>query len=114
LILLGDRDQLASVDAGAVLGDICNAEDPRGFSPGFAARVAEITGDPPLASASTRPETGVWDCVAHLTKSYRYPESSGIGVLARAVNAGDVAAVRRILSSGDYPDVTLRPFPEAG
>ncbi len=114
LILLGDRDQLASVDAGAVLGDLCNAEASRGFSAGFAGRVAEITGDPVPSSASARPDTGVWDCVAHLTKSYRYAESSGIGVLARAVNAGDVAAVRRILSSGDYPDVTLHPFPETG
>ena len=114
LILLGDRDQLASVDAGAVLGDLCNADDPRGFSAGFAGRVAEITGDQPAPSANSHPATGVWDCVAHLTRSYRYAESSGIGVLARAVNAGDVASVRRILSSGDYPDVTLRPFPEVG
>jgi exodeoxyribonuclease V alpha subunit len=112
LILLGDRDQLASVDAGAVLGDLCNAEDTRGFSAGFAARVADIAGDPPPASASPEATTGVWDCVAHLTRSYRYAESSGIGVLARAVNAGDTASVRRILSSGDYPDVTLRPLPE--
>jgi exodeoxyribonuclease V alpha subunit len=116
LILLGDRDQLASVDAGAVLGDLCNAEDRRGFSAGFAARVAEITGDPASAGTGTETpeETGVWDCVAHLTRSYRYAESSGIGVLARAINAGDVASVRRILASGDHPDVTLHPFPEAG
>jgi exodeoxyribonuclease V alpha subunit len=114
LILLGDRDQLASVDAGAVLGDLCNAEDPRGFSAGFAGRVAEITGDPPIETGSAPAETGVWDCVAHLTRSYRYAESSGIGVLARAINAGDVASVKRILASGDHPDVTLHPFPEAG
>ncbi len=112
LILLGDRDQLASVDAGAVLGDICNAEGARGFSAGFAGRVAEICGEKPLESANEKPTTGVWDCVAHLTKSYRYKETSGIGVLARAVNAGDVASVRRILSSSDYQDVSLRPLPE--
>ncbi len=114
LILLGDRDQLASVDAGAVLGDICNAEDTRGFSAGFAGRVAAISGVTAAPSENVSLATGVWDCVAHLTRSYRYAESSGIGVLARAVNAGDVASVRRILSSSDYPDVTLRPFPEAG
>lgn len=111
LILLGDRDQLASVDAGAVLGDICNAEGARGFSASFAGRVADICGEKPPESASEKAVTGVWDCVAHLTKSYRYKETSGIGVLARAVNAGDVASVRRILS-GDYPDVALRPLPE--
>jgi exodeoxyribonuclease V alpha subunit len=112
LILLGDRDQLASVDSGAVLGDICNAEDRRGFSAAFAGRIAEISGDPQPVSVNAPRATGVWDCVTHLTKSYRYAESSGIGVLARAVNAGDAASVRRILTSGDYADVALRPLPE--
>jgi len=112
LILLGDRDQLASVDAGAVLGDICNAEDKRGFSAAFAGRIAEISGVPAPAAANAPEATGVWDCVAHLTKSYRYAESSGIGVLARAVNAGEADSVRRILTSGDYADVALRPLPE--
>jgi exodeoxyribonuclease V alpha subunit len=112
LILLGDRDQLASVDAGAVLGDICNAEDRRGFSAAFAGRIAAISGDPCTPSASAPAATGVWDCLSHLTKSYRYAESSGIGVLARAVNAGDADAVRRILTSGEYSDVALRPLPE--
>lgn len=112
LILLGDRDQLASVDAGAVLGDICNAEDKRGFSAAFAERIAEISGDPRPVAENAPEATGVWDCVVHLTKSYRYAESSGIGVLARAVNAGDALSVRRILTSGDYADVALRPLPE--
>ena len=44
LLLLGDREQLASVEAGAVLGDICGAGDI-GFTPGFAARVAELAGE---------------------------------------------------------------------
>ena len=39
LVLLGDKDQLASVEAGAVLGDVCG--DAPGFSPAFAARVAQ-------------------------------------------------------------------------
>ncbi len=111
LILLGDRDQLASVDTGAVLGDICNAEDGRGFSASFARRIAEISGDPPPPAASPPAQPGVWDSIAHLTRSYRYGETSGIGVLARAINAGDAASVHRILASGDYPDVALRPLP---
>ena len=35
LILLGDKDQLASVEAGAVLGDICGFGKNRGFSRAF-------------------------------------------------------------------------------
>jgi exodeoxyribonuclease V alpha subunit len=41
LILLGDKDQLASVEAGAVLGDICG--DSTGFSPAFRERLIEAT-----------------------------------------------------------------------
>jgi exodeoxyribonuclease V alpha subunit len=114
LILLGDRDQLASVDAGAVLGDICNAEDTRGFSAPFAARIAEVTGEAPPRGASAPAGPGIWDCIVHLNRSYRYGEHSGIGVLARAINAGDAGSVRRILLSGDFPDVVLRPPPAAG
>jgi exodeoxyribonuclease V alpha subunit len=36
LILLGDRDQLASVAPGAVLGDICGPADAAPLSRGFA------------------------------------------------------------------------------
>ncbi len=111
LILLGDRDQLASVDAGAVLGDICNAEDTRGFSAGFAARLAAVTEAPARTGPHAPASTGVWDSIVHLTRSYRYGESSGIGVLARAINAGDAAAVHHVLTSGEHPDVSLRPLP---
>jgi exodeoxyribonuclease V alpha subunit len=113
LILLGDRDQLASVDAGAVLGDICNAEDARGFSTPFAERIAEVTGEAPPRGAAAPAAPGVWDCIVHLSRSYRYGEHSGIGHLARAINAGDAGSVRRILLSGDFPDVQLRPPPES-
>jgi len=47
LVLLGDRDQLASVEAGAVLGDVCaEATLP---SAAFAAEIAAIAGEPLLA-----------------------------------------------------------------
>ena len=39
LILLGDRDQLASVEAGAVLGDICNTGAARPYSRQLAASI---------------------------------------------------------------------------
>jgi exodeoxyribonuclease V alpha subunit len=44
LILLGDKDQLASVEAGAVLGDICDTGHPHGFSKRFCTALVEITG----------------------------------------------------------------------
>jgi len=114
LILLGDRDQLASVDAGAVLGDICNAEDGRSFSRGFRQRLTEVDGAEDERWDEAPEEGGIWDCVAHLSKSYRYRASSGIGSLSRAINAGDVERVNEVLCSGEYDDVDLVPLGERG
>ncbi len=70
LILVGDAGQLASVDAGSVLGDIASATGV------VAHRVAE------------------------LTESRRFPSTSRIGQFAVAIRAGDSAAAETILNSG--------------
>lgn len=86
LILLGDRDQLASVAAGHVLGDIAEAALP----------------GRPLA-----------DCFAVLTKSHRFKEDGGIGALARAINLGDEDRVMSILrtesASGPNAELAWQP-----
>ena len=112
VLLLGDADQLASVEAGAVLGDICNNGVPRGYSHALVESIAGFTSDRPESLAvnaeQSPPEsTGVWDCIVRLTRSYRYDVNSGIGALARVINAGDSDAALSILDSSDYPDVTL-------
>ncbi|SFM97034.1 DNA helicase/exodeoxyribonuclease V, alpha subunit [Formivibrio citricus] len=78
LILLGDPDQLPSVDAGSVFSDLC----------------ALSTG--PVASR-----------VVRLRYSHRFGCDSGIGELARSVNAGDVPAMQEVLAKG-YPDLEWR------
>lgn len=107
VLLLGDEDQLASVEAGAVLGDICNSGAPRHYSRSLVESVAALTGDRlPLAPAAP-PATGIWDCIVQLTRSYRYNANSGIGSLARAINTGDSDAALAILTSADHSDVAL-------
>lgn len=44
LILLGDKDQLASVEAGAVLGDLCRQADDGGYDAETAAYLERLTG----------------------------------------------------------------------
>jgi len=75
LILIGDRDQLASVEAGAVLGDIC--------------RAAESSG------------SAVEGCVTVLNRNYRFGDGSGIAVLSRAINNGDAGEALRLLGDPD-------------
>jgi exodeoxyribonuclease V alpha subunit len=108
LVLLGDKDQLASVEAGAVLGDICNAGEPWGYSPGWASRIASFAGDD--LGQGQGPVGEVGDCVVQLTHSWRFGDDSGVGSLARAVNAGDAPGVLALLRGSDCPDVRLVEF----
>jgi exodeoxyribonuclease V alpha subunit len=112
VILLGDMDQLASVEAGAVLGDICNTgSTPHPYSRHLVQQIEAISGARlPLASDAPN-ATGIWDCVIQLTRSYRYARDSGIGALARAINAGDSAAALAILASPALPEVALAEPP---
>lgn len=89
LILLGDKDQLASVEAGAVLGDIC-AFSQEGYSSSQARLLSQLTGFTRLATAATVPPLA--DCLCMLQKSYRFDARSGIGQLAKAINAGEAVS----------------------
>jgi exodeoxyribonuclease V alpha subunit len=98
VIFLGDRDQLASVEAGAVLGDIC-AWVNAGFTPERAAQLSRITGFTVPAGAGTTARA-LRDSLCLLQQSYRFGSDSGIGQLAGAVNRGDKAGTRAVLSQG--------------
>ncbi|MDC9580051.1 exodeoxyribonuclease V subunit alpha [Xenorhabdus sp. PR6a] len=111
VIFLGDKDQLASVEAGAVLGDICRFAE-QGYSAKRAEQLGRLTGCP-LTSYSTSGDNApaVRDCLCLLRKSYRFNSASGIGQLAFAVNQGDRAGVAMVLSHS-FPDVTFYPLSE--
>ncbi len=98
LILIGDKDQLASVEAGSVLGDICDRDVMHGFSAAFKNRIQELTAEDiePLVQ-TTDAKSGLQDSIAVLHKSYRFAVGSGIGALSRAVNRGDADAALDIL-----------------
>lgn len=98
LLLLGDRDQLASVEAGHVLGDICDRRNIHGFSRFFCKRVEELTGESLDTSENQCKEgPGLYDAIVHLKQSYRFADSGKIGELSRAVNLGKAEASLRIL-----------------
>jgi len=83
LILLGDPDQLPSVDTGNVLADLCAGDS--GFSEEFA-RFAELfVGEVPATAQQHR----LTDAVCRLEKSYRFDEDSAIGKLALAIRRAE-------------------------
>lgn len=95
LILLGDPNQLASVEAGAVLGELCAGAGA--YSPAAAARLESATGD---AVPGAGPG-GIGDAVAVLEHSYRFAGGGAIGRLAAAVNAGDAQGALEVLRAGE-------------
>ncbi len=76
VILVGDPDQLASVDAGTVLGDIA------GFR-------SERYKKHPLHNK-----------IAELTTVHRAKDAPGIKALAESIRAGDVSRTRAVLEAG--------------
>jgi exodeoxyribonuclease V alpha subunit len=87
LVLLGDEHQLASVEAGAVLGDVCRAAPPNRHSHALGEHVQAAFGES-LPSSSRQHLPGMGDCVVRLQKSHRFSGDSAIGRLARAINSG--------------------------
>ena len=103
LILLGDKDQLASVEAGSVLGDLSFGIENVYFQPEWAERLVSLTSENimPFGNASAPP---IGQALTLLRTSYRFDENSGIGYLAKAMNAGDGNGVLHCLQS-DHDDV---------
>ena len=114
LILLGDQDQLASVEAGAVLADICNHGAQIPFSPEFRCLLEEFCGTIPVENISTEEiqcQSPMSDSIIHLRTSYRFGADSGIGSLSRLINNGDSSAALELLQSNAHTDLIWRPLP---
>ena len=84
VILLGDRDQLSSVEPGAVLGDIANAASEPG----------------PLSGS-----------LVVLKKNYRFGNQSNIFALSNAIRDGEVDDALKILNAGQRPDLSAGRTP---
>ncbi|WP_323017325.1 exodeoxyribonuclease V subunit alpha [Castellaniella sp.] len=115
LVLLGDKDQLASVEAGAVLGELCARAEGGHYTPSTCERLADLSGQDLLAAAEKPALAGVdedilsWpdpsgtaldQALVMLRRSMRFGADSGIGRFADAVNRGRVAQARTLLQAG--------------
>ena len=112
LLLLGDRDQLASVEAGSAMGDIGNTGRAIDRTAGFATRLARVTGQAVPGTPVERDAGGLGDCVVQLVHSYRFGPDSGIGRLAAAVNQGEADEALALLRDPGLTDVLLVEVPD--
>ncbi|AET95584.1 RecBCD enzyme subunit RecD (plasmid) [Burkholderia sp. SFA1] len=100
LVLLGDKDQLASVEAGAVLGELCSGAAGAHYTADTRAWLEAASGervDARYGDAAGRP---LDQSIAMLRKSHRFSSASEIGKLAEAVNAGQSSEIPAILATG--------------
>ena len=105
LVILGDPLQLASIDAGAVLGDICLGAAGRGHSERLRQELTALCG---FELATTdQGATPLSDCMVRLRSSRRFGDASGVGLLARACEGGDADGFINVL--GNHPDLEWFP-----
>ncbi len=86
LILLGDKDQLASVEAGAVLGSLCQHAGQAHYTPHTAAWITRVTGQSVPDNLIDTDGSPLDQAVTMLRYSHRFGAIPGIGKLAQAVN----------------------------
>ena len=111
LILLGDKDQLAAVEPGAVFSELAAGH---GLS---AARVEQLAGllqcsiDRIAAEFTGAPPSGLLDCAVWLTRTYRFAEGSAIAGLAEAIRTRDIEATEAQLRRAVSEDGELLFLP---
>lgn len=105
LILLGDKDQLAAVEAGAIFAEL--AADAT-LSPARRKVLAALSGFPEASMAATaaRGPGPLADQVVWLTRTYRFASDSGIHCLAQSVREGDAEGALALLADRSALDHT--------
>ena len=108
LILLGDKDQLTSVDTGNILSDLCQ-DLTLGVTPNYSqSRLLSLgLGD---QQPNSQGRFALTDSLAFLQKSHRFNENSGVGQLAKAVNENNPNLLAQIdyqKNQGLFDDITF-------
>jgi len=103
LVLLGDKDQLASVEAGSLLGDFCNAfTEINQFTPDT---LAWINGFIPDCNRQITPSylgthpSLLAGCMVQLKLSHRFKQLGLIGQLSSAIIHNQQANLQQLLSA---------------
>ncbi|MFA7578418.1 MAG: exodeoxyribonuclease V subunit alpha, partial [Candidatus Muiribacteriota bacterium] len=108
IILLGDRNQLASVEVGAVFGDICSQNNVDSFTLNFMTLVSEKLNLIMDVSKNSRKSTGwIENCIVELKESRRFSQNSGIGNVSRIINTGNYNLFENEFENNDYSDIQL-------
>ena len=105
LILLGDKDQLASVEAGSLFGDLCNAlPSINDFSDTFLNDIKPLL---PRGAILPSPYKGenenhlLFEHIVALKQSHRFSDDAGIGRFSKAILNNDANEIKAFWGNQD-------------
>jgi exodeoxyribonuclease V alpha subunit len=111
IILLGDRNQLASVEAGSLLSDLCKCMDQvnglsahsiQTINPFITDRERKVSDA--YQTDSKHPLTGH---IIELQRSHRFTSNSGIGKLSKAIITNNSHVLKDIIHQNTDPGITI-------
>ena len=111
LILLGDKNQLASVEAGSMFGDLCKTQDSLNrLSQESADFINQFITDPKRKIADTFINTTTHPLTEHiieLQRSHRFSSTGGIGKFSNAIITNKEAILKEFILSNKEPAVII-------
>lgn len=105
LILLGDKDQLASVEAGAILAELCKEAQNGGYSLETAKELSILSQQSIPAEFIAAEAKPLEQHIVMLRTSHRFQATSAIGQLASAVNAGHTKQIQQLFAQLDTSEL---------
>lgn len=114
LILLGDKDQLASVEAGSLFGDLCQAQEPlNGFSAERRRFINSFIADEqrhiPAAHEQQESHHPLFQHLVELRHSHRFTGNTGIGKFSKAIIANQVPVIQSFFPPSADEQVVIDP-----
>lgn len=108
VVMLGDKDQLASVEAGNSMGELGELIE-LGYSAEHCQYLEQVTG---YTQSPENPKVAtICDSLCHLRHSYRFNANSGIGQIAKQVNEQQAVRSWQIFANPEYTDLKLFTYP---
>ena len=106
LILLGDKDQLASVEAGSLFGDLCQAQPELNMLSNeraiiinnFIASAQHKVGEQNISNNADHP---LFQHIIELQESHRFSDDKGIGKFSKAIINNQLPAIEYFFKNSD-------------
>ncbi len=106
LILLGDKDQLASVEAGSLFGDLCQAQPTlnlmnsktSNYINSFITVEEQKISDKSIDDSNTHP---LFQHIIELQQSHRFSDEKGIGKFSKAIIHNNAAVIKTFFENTD-------------